>query len=322
MKTTLLFIALIAVALAAFWFDNGRALDLAAVFSGDAANIDRFVALDIRLPRILTGILIGIGLAACGVLMQAVFHNPLANEFTLGTSAGAALGALAAMVLIPGIPAPWIGVAAFAGALAVSLPTMLVSIRKAVALEAVLLTGVALSFAAVALGSALTFVSAFSLQGGAISKWSMGSLHLTDKTDLWLLGVSAALPAGLCFVMRGKLDAMLAGEEWALARGVDTAKVRGVAILAVALSIGISVALCGPIGFIGLMAPHMARGVSGGTVSKIAVSAPLIGALVLVTCDYAARNAMADPLPTGVMTAGLGTPVLVVLLMRRFRRRG
>lgn len=329
-----LWIAGLVLVLAALmlWRDLGNSLDLNLAMFGapddapaamlEAAGREQMIAWSIRLPRIMAGLMVGAALAACGVLMQAAFHNPLASPFTLGTSSGAALGAMLAMAFWRsdghGIPA---GLFAFLGALAISLPTLVIALRRMIPMEAVLLTGVALSYAAVSMGSAMNFLATETTVNSYI-KWSLGSLVLTDWDDVAMLGLAMALPVGTCLALRAKLDAMLTGEEWALARGVNTARVRFVAILAVAVSVGISVALCGPIGFIGLMCPHMARGISGPTVSRIAVTAPLLGALTLILCDYAGRNHPfgPQPIPPGVMTAAIGTPAFIILLAQRFGR--
>jgi len=322
------------IALGAFmvWRDLGMSLDLGLALGGapegstaaaiDAAEKEQLIAWSIRLPRVLAGILIGAALASCGVLMQAAFHNPLASPFTLGTSSGAALGAMVAMALWKGgglgLPA---GVFAFVGALAISLPTLIIALRRMIPMEAVLLTGVALSYAAVSMGSAMNFLSTETTVNSYI-KWSLGSLVITEWSDIGILVVGMAIPVGVCWVLRAKLDAMLTGEEWALARGISTPRLRFLAILAVAISVGISVAMCGPIGFIGLMCPHMARGISGSTVTRIAITAPLLGALTLILCDYVGRNHPfgTQPIPPGVMTAAIGTPAFIILLVQRFGR--
>ncbi len=310
-----------------FLWDGGQLLDVMALFSSDSSPSSitlNAIAFDLRLPRILTGMLVGMALASCGVLMQATFHNPLASPFTLGTSAGAALGAMIALATWQsgGLTLP-VGMFAFLGALLISLPTLFIASRRLIPLEAVLLTGVALSYAAVAMGSAMNFLNADSTIFSYI-RWSLGSLTITQWSDVALVVVAAILPVATCWVLRNKLDAMLTGEEWALARGINTGRIRAVSILVVAASVGMTVAVCGPIGFIGLMCPHMARGVSGATVSRIAITAPLIGALVLVSCDWFGRNIpffdSAPQVPPGVMTAALGTPAFVWLLFRRFGR--
>jgi iron complex transport system permease protein len=332
MKNGWLVILVGMLALLMVWRDLGNSLDLTLALWGapdgafpamqEAADKEQMIAWGIRLPRVMAGLLVGAALAACGVLMQAAFHNPLASPFTLGTSSGAALGAMLAMAFWRndghGIPA---GLFAFLGALAISLPTLVIALRRLIPMEAVLLTGVALSYAAVSMGSAMNFLSTETTVNSYI-KWSLGSLVITDWEDVAMLAVAMLLPVGTCLALRSKLDAMLTGEEWALARGVNTARIRFLAILAVAVSVGISVALCGPIGFIGLMCPHMARGISGSTVSRIAITAPLLGALTLILCDYAGRNHPfgQQPVPPGVMTAAIGTPAFIILLARRFGR--
>lgn len=329
MRNAVLFACLLLSAVAILLWDVGHALDLGLAIEGlfgggnvPGASTEAQIALDVRLPRILAGLLVGAALSSCGVLMQAAFHNPLASPFTLGTSSGAALGTIFAMYLLNGdATIVQLGSAAFLGALVISLPTMVVALRRSVSMEAVLLTGVALSYGALAVGSAMNFISSEATVNRFV-RWTLGSLLVTRWEEVVMLAGAAVLPLFLCIRWRGRLDAMLSGEEWALARGVETHRLRFFCILAVAVSVGISVAICGPIIFIGLMCPHMARGISGSTVSRIVLTAPLVGAFTLLLCDYLGRNHPfgQHSIPPGVMTAALGTPAFIYLLWRRFGR--
>ncbi|MCK6439404.1 MAG: iron ABC transporter permease [Planctomycetes bacterium] len=294
--------------------------DLGALFGqGDAVEYWRYIIFELRLPRVLMAILIGAMLASSGLLFQSTLHNPLASPFTLGSSAGAALGAyIAYLVFGPGSQGVFIGFA-FGLALLVSLPIYLLAARRRVPPEAVLLAGVAITFGTSAVISGLTYVASEKTIF-AYARWSLGDLSVIGYDNILILLVPTLLPVIYGWLARHRLDAMAGGEELALARGVNIAAVRSGALLVVTIGVGASVALCGPIAFIGLIVPHVARAIYGGGHSRLTIAAPLLGAILLMLCDFAGRNILTVDIPIGVMTAALGTPAFIALLVTRLGR--
>lgn len=280
------------------------------------------VVLDFRLPRALGAVLAGAGLANCGLLLQVVLHNPLASPFTLGSSAGASFGFLMAMVL--GVSAGWLlGLSAFAGALAVTVPIALVALRRRMPMEALLLGGVAINFGVSALSLALAMWAPANSQLGYL-QWSFGSVGGLSLSDLPLL-LAVLLPVLLLpWLMRFQLDGMLSGPDLAVARAVRVPLVRALAIGAVGLAVGAIVASCGPITFVGLVVPHVARGLFGASMTRLAWATPLLGAMLLVIADWLGGNMgywwNAGEVPIGVMSALLGAPAFIVLLALRSQR--
>lgn len=278
-----------------------------------------FVLQELRLPRALLGAVIGAALAAVGAAYQVVLENPLATPSTMGTTAGAALGALAVIVLAPdGVGAMGVGLGAFVGATAVSLGVATLAAQHRLRTEELLLAGVAVMLGA---GAATTGLQ---LQADAAAtlasvRWSLGSLSVVGwSRPLGLLPV-VVLGLLLLFVHGRALQALVAGADRAATQGVDVVRVRTVVLLVGSLLVAACVAVSGPIAFVGLVVPHLARrlGVGGGPIRLLPASA-VLGMGFLPLADGLARLALpARDLPVGVVMAVLGAPTLLALLLQR-----
>ncbi|HVT60134.1 MAG TPA: iron ABC transporter permease [Thermoanaerobaculia bacterium] len=278
----------------------------------------------LRLPRVLLSLLAGAGLAVSGLGFQTLFRNPLAEPYTLGIASGAALGAVIAMRFEStaqplGLPA--VALASFAGALcAMALVVGLALRRQGIATPTLLLAGVAVSFSCSATILFLQYL-ADSTQTFRMVRWMMGGLAVVGYREVlwalpWVAGGSAVLLAA-----RWDLNLLLTGEELAASRGVDLGKLRLRLLLATSLMIGALVAVAGPIGFVGLIVPHIVRRWVGHDHLYLAPACLLGGGAFLTLCDGAARTVMAPAeLPVGVLTALLGGPFFLWLLI--LRRRG
>ncbi len=283
------------------------------------------IILNVRLPRVLLALIAGAGLAVAGVLMQALFRNPLAEPAIIGVSAGAALGAVATIVLgstvfvgLTRLLDVWtLPVAAFAGALATTLIVFTLARRDGV-LDAttMLLTGIAINALAGAAIGLLIFI-ATDEQLRSLTFWNLGSLGAATWSAL-----AGASPLALAAVLSapflaGWLNALLLGESEALHLGVPVETVKRVVIGLSALATGAIVAVTGVIGFIGLIAPHLARLVVGPDHRVLLPLAAMLGATLLTLADLAART-LARPaeLPLGVLTALVGAPFFLYLLRR------
>ncbi|MBV8879556.1 MAG: iron ABC transporter permease [Planctomycetaceae bacterium] len=275
----------------------------------------------IRVPRVLLAFLAGSGLAMAGMTFQALFRNPLATPFTLGVSSGAAFGATAAIRL--GWTASLLGVSAvslsaFAGALASLVLVYGVAMaRSTFSTSALLLAGAAISFFFWSLILFIQYLSDFT-SSFRILRWLMGGLETVGYGAVldvlpFVISGSAVI---LCFTR--ELNLMAAGEDLAVSRGVQVGVVRAVLFSASTLMVGGVVALCGPIGFVGMMAPHICRLLIGTEHRHLAPATFLFGGLFLLACDAVARLLIAPAeIPVGVITALLGGPFFVWLLLRR-----
>jgi iron complex transport system permease protein len=304
-----------------------RALSLVTGMSGsEISPRDAVVILDIRLPRAVMGAMIGAALASSGCVMQGLFRNPLADPGIVGASSGAALAAVTMIVLggpfVAALPVEIriyaMPVAAFAGALAVTALLYGVATREsATSVAMMLLAGIALGGLASAALGFLIFQSDES-QLRELTFWTLGSIagSTWDKLVVLLPFVAVALIAfqGIA----GDLDAMLLGESEASHLGVSTEWTKRVAILGVAGAVGASVAMSGVIGFVGIVVPHLLRLATGPSHRFLLPASALLGAILLLAADLVSRTVVAPAeLPIGILTALIGSPFFLWLLIRR-----
>lgn len=304
----------------------------AALWSADDA-VDAEILWKIRLPRVAAAFLAGAALAVSGAAFQGVFRNPLAEPFTLGVSSGAALGASLAIHLKLGAaltvrigpvplsvaPTAWF---ALAGATAaIGLVYGLTRLRRGFSSATLLLAGVAVSFFFSSLVLFLQYISD-PTQTFLMLRWVMGGLERIVGFD----DVLGLLPfaAGGCLIvlyLAHELDLLSTGDDLAAARGVEVHRVKMALFFAASLSVAGVVAACGPIGFVGLIAPHICRLLVGPGHRGLVPASLLFGGAFLVLCDTLARTLMAPTeLPVGILTALLGGPFFLWLLLGRTGR--
>jgi iron complex transport system permease protein len=277
----------------------------------------------LRLPRVLLALLAGAGLAVSGLGFQTLFRNDLAEPYTLGVATGAALGAVLGLRLEESMALlglPIVALASFTGALAATALVVGLALRRQdTAVSTLLLAGIAVSLSCSAIILFLQYL-ADSTQTFRMVRWMMGGLSVVGYREVlwvlpWVLGGAAVL-----LFLRWDLNLLLMGEELAASRGVDLGRLRLKVLLAVSLMIGALVAVAGPIGFVGLMVPHILRRWVGYDHLFLAPACVLGGGAFLVLCDLAARTIMAPAeLPVGVLTALLGGPFFLWLLVWRTR---
>jgi iron complex transport system permease protein len=283
------------------------------------------VLLAIRLPRTLLGLLAGGTLGACGAAIQALFRNPLADPTLIGTASGAALGAALAIVLLPTLPfaAPaWLGaatlpLAAFAGSAATTALVYRLAARDGVTpVATLLLAGIALTALANAGVGLLTYLAS-DAQLRSLVFWNLGSLGGATWQALagaapWLLLTLALLPASAT-----ALNLLLLGEREARHLGIDVERLTRRTVFLVALGVGAAVAVCGVIGFVGLMVPHLVRLIAGPDHRIVLPGSMALGAALLIGADLVSRTIVAPAeLPIGVVTAFAGAPFFLWLLRR------
>jgi iron complex transport system permease protein len=299
-----------------------QSVSLADVLHGDPTAAAIFWQL--RLPRVLLALLAGAGLAVSGLGFQTLFRNDLAEPYTLGVASGAALGAVIALRLDVAeslLGLPLIAPASFVGALgATALVVGLALRQRQDSTSTLLLAGIAVSLSSSAIILFLQFLSD-STQTFRMVRWMMGGLAVVGYGEVlwvapWVLGGTLVL-----LLLRWDLNLLLTGEELAASRGVDLVRLRLKVLLVTSLMIGALVAVAGPIGFVGLMVPHILRRWVGYDHLYLAPACVLGGGAFLVLCDLAARTIMSPAeLPVGVLTALLGGPFFLWLLVLRRRR--
>ena len=298
-----------------------------ALISGEAMPArDRLILWDIRLPRMLTGVLVGASLAVAGAVMQGLFRNPLADPGLVGVGAGAGLGAVGAIVL-GGLAPSWVAqsfgyhlvpVAAFFGGWVSTLILYRVATRSGrTSVATMLLAGIALGALAGAVTGVLVYI-AEDRQLRDLTFWGLGSLSGASWPKLLAAGPVMALAlVSAPFLARG-LNGLALGEAAAHHIGLSVQRVKAVAILTVAAATGAGVAVAGGIGFIGIVVPHLLRLATGPDHRFLLINAGLAGATLLLLADMIARSILAPAeLPIGIVTATLGAPVFLWILLRR-----
>jgi iron complex transport system permease protein len=294
-----------------------RAFDRSVPF---AENVDAQIFFIARLPRVLAAAMIGATLASAGVVFQALLRNPLADPFTLGISGGASAGAMTAIVLGASIAAvPPVPVASLLGAaLGATIVYRLATLRRApLSTSVLLLAGVTLNafFAAAVMG--LQYVADFTEVARA-ARWLMGDLDVGSFGPL-LATLPLLIPAVAIFaLLPSSLNVLSLGSDAAAARGVDVHRSQRLSFLGATLATAGAVSLAGPVGFVGIIVPHMVRLVVGGDHRILLPASALLGAAFLVACDLIARTAVASiELPVGIITAVIGGPFFLWLLVRQ-----
>src|SRR5258706_4265645 len=302
-------------------------ISLARAFSRSlpfADNVDAQIFFIARLPRVVGAALVGAGLAAAGVVFQALLRNPLAATETLGVSIGASVGAIVAITLLPsfsigGVSA--VPVASFTGSLgALAIVYALSAARsRGMSSTVLLLGGVVLTSFLGAILTLIQYLADFS-QTFRTVRWLMGSLDVGSYPPIVAALVPLAIAAVGYATLPRTLDLMSLGPEAAAARGVDVVRAERVALVSASLSTGAAVSLAGPIGFIGIVVPHLVRLMVGADHRLVLPSSALFGAAFLIGCDLIARTAFAPlELPVGIVTAMIGGPFFLWLLFRRAR---
>lgn len=275
----------------------------------------------IRLPRVLLGVLVGAGLAVCGVALQAMVRNVLADPYLLGINSGASSGAAAAILFGAGARFGQyaLSTSAFVGALAASLLVFLIA-RSGGRVTSIrlLLSGVAVGYALYAATSFLIFASGSAEGSRSVMFWLLGSLGLA-RWDV-LLTVAAAVIGGTIAYLAiagRRLDALAVGDETAHTLGVSPDRFRMRLLVVVSLCVGVLVSASGSIGFVGLVVPHLARRLVGASHVRVVPVAALLGAILLVWADVVARVLLApQEIPIGIITSLLGAPFLLILIRR------
>jgi len=276
---------------------------------------DNQAIFNLRLLRIVAAILVGSGLAVSGIALQATLRNPLAEPYLLGTSSGAGLAAVIAVIL--GISRIYMPLAAFLGAvLSISIVYSLARERGLIADKSLILCGVIIS---VAFSSVIVFlVSLFGNEAmHEMNWWLWGSLQVYDYKLLLLVALPVILGICVIYLFAQDLNAISMGEEEAVHLGIDTQNIKKILILTTSLITASLICICGIIGFVGLIIPHMMRLIIGPNHKVLIPTTCLAASIFMVLCDLFSRTLFSPiEIPIGVITAIIGAPVFVILLKK------
>ena len=321
-------IALVCVYLDLSWISGRESYSLSDVLDtifGGGTLTSQSIILDTNAPRVLIGIFVGMGLAIAGCAMQAVFRNPLASPYILGLSSGASVGAAVSMLFtIPLIP---MGIVTPVLAFITCFLTMVLvysmsRIGGTVRTESLILSGVAVSSLLSAIVSFLTYIAGDKLEG--IVFWSMGNLGNAEWGEIVFIA-PVIVVCGVLLVTQAKgLNAMMLGDVHALDLGVDVRKTRLFVLVISTIIVAAAVSFTGVIGFIGLVIPHILRILLGPDNRVIMPLSMFAGASFVLICDYLSRILIPTYgiLPIGVVTALIGAPVFIYLLIRKKKEVG
>jgi iron complex transport system permease protein len=313
---------LVALAIGPSWLPVGQAVDVVLHHLGFHNRINvtsNSIVWYLRLPRTVLAALCGAGLALAGTVMQAVLGNPLADPYILGTSSGASFGAVIVVITLHNTGSGALSGGAFVGALAAfSVVMLLSSNRRQTGPVRTILAGVAVGYLASAGTSLIETVSANAQQFEGIEFWLLGSFGGAVWTQNLLVLVTVLVVGCFCMTRARGMDALVFGDEMAAAVGVDARRLRLELSVVVAVLTAVMVAVSGAVGFIGLVLPHVARWLVGITHRRVIPAVMLGGAIFAVWADTIARTAFAPvEVPVGVITAMVGAPFFIVLLLRR-----
>lgn len=279
--------------------------------------------LALRLPRLLLGICVGSGLGLSGAALQGLFRNPLVDPGLIGVSSGAALFASTLMVLGSGAMSspPMLLAAGFLGGLIAAVSVQRLSqVRGRIMVPALILAGVAINAIAGALIGLLSYIAS-DAQLRSLTFWTLGSLSgATWPRVLWAGGVSLVATA-LILRLSSSLHVLVLGESAAAHLGIAIDSLKRQALLFSVLLVASSVALCGIIGFVGLIVPHVVRMLVGPDQRRVLPGSAILGAVLLLWADLISRSVVAPAeLPLGTVTAALGSPVFLTLILRERQR--
>jgi iron complex transport system permease protein len=298
---------------------NGRWGSLNNVENESYLNI----ILQVRMPRVIFALLIGMGLSLCGAVMQAVVQNPLADPYILGISSGASLGATFAILVGLGSGAilSQFGVAfgAFTGAMLTSIAVLVLSSigGKATSVKLVL-SGVVIGALCSSFSSLIIYFANNAEGIKTVTFWSMGSLASSSWGKTPILAIVVLLGCVMFLFQHRVLNTMLLGDESAITLGINLSAYRKFYMIVAALITGTMVAYAGMIGFVGLIIPHITRGIFGAEHKRLTLGTILLGGLFLIWADILSRTLIPNvELPIGIITSVIGSPLFIYMIVKK-----
>jgi iron complex transport system permease protein len=320
---------LLAVLLAAVSIGRGdypiSLVEVIETIFGGGSSSTRFIVLDLRMPRTLTGLFVGAALGASGAITQAIARNPLASPDLLGVTDGAAVAAVLAIVIggssgtaAGGLAAVGVPTAALVGGLAAAILVYALAYRSGVDGYRLVLVGIGVSAAAFSATSWLLIMAKVE-QAGQVLVWMRGSLSGRDWGDVVPAGCAVAVLLPLALVLTFRLGVLSLDDDTARGLGVPVNRSRAGLVLVAVLLAATATACAGPLRFVALVAPQITQRVARAAVPPLLGSA-MVGALLTVCADLLARTLLGDTQPAGIITVLLGAPYLLFLIVRRNRR--
>lgn len=273
------------------------------------------ILFDVRLPRLLAGVLIGAGLSVSGAAFQGLFRNPLVSPHILGVSAGSGFGAAVAILFFGHIIAVQILSFVF-GLLAVLMTYSLSRVYRATPVLMLVLSGIIVGALFSASTSLIKYVADPVNEMPSIVFWLLGSLNNASNRDMVVVGPIILIGITVLLLIRWRINLLAMGEEDARALGVDTGRIRATVILCATMISAAAVSIGGIIGWIGLVIPHIGRLIAGPDNKVLLPVTVLVGATYLVAVDTIARTAMEMEIPIGILTALVGAPIFAYLLRK------
>ncbi|EJO5347998.1 iron ABC transporter permease [Clostridium botulinum] len=297
-------------------------------FSSKVAGLNSTVILKIRLPRVITAVIIGAVLAGCGAVMQGILRNPIVSPYTLGLSSGSAFGAAVGIILGGRIALSkfifldkyCVILSSFIFALITMLLVYFIAKQKAMATGTLILAGVAIGYVFSALLSILKYTSNKD-QLQDIVFWLMGGLWVADWTTVAILFAINLVCIILMIKYAWDLNVLASGEEVAISLGINVNRVRIICLTLCSLSTSSCIAFTGIIGFIGLIAPHISRIIIGNDYRFLIPCSCFMGAIILLISDTLGRTLISPTeIPIGIITALIGAPFFIYLIMKERRK--
>jgi len=293
---------------------------LAAALMGTGESTVRIILLNIRLPRVLGGLLAGIGLSVSGTLLQTVTANDLASPNIIGINSGAGLAVIALLTFAPAA-AQWVSLGAFWGAFGVSLVILALGQGLGSSRSGILLTGIAVTTLLNALISLLSLLDEEVL--AQYNYFTVGSLRDLHLRELMVPAVIIFTSLIFALAMSGRLSVLSMGDEAATALGIRVKRLRLAAMACAAAGAAAVVSFAGLLGFVGLVVPHIAKALAGHRPGKVLAVGSVVGAIVVIWADLLGRTLFApSELPVGILMSLIGAPYFLILLCRRNRYAG
>ncbi|SFB33999.1 FecCD family ABC transporter permease [Clostridium frigidicarnis] len=293
-----------------------------AVYSDVGSVMTQNIIWEIRFPRVLLGGICGAGLALCGVLMQCVTKNPIAEPYILGISSGASCGAVAVIVLggMSSLGINSIGAGAFVGSLISGILVFAIGTQmgKTTSTTRLVLSGMAISTIFSAFTNLLIYSAENSNQAKTALFWTVGSLGGAKREILLFPFIMLVVVMIVALIMSKSLDILLLGDDSAIILGINIKLIKSIILILATLLTSSLVAITGSIGFIGLVVPHICRTITGSDHKKLIALSSLIGAIFLILSDIVARGLFPPiEIPIGIITALVGGPFFLYLICKR-----
>jgi len=293
-----------------------------SVFFGGGSSIDQLVVTSFRLPRILIALLAGMALAVAGGILQGMIRNPLASPDIIGVTGGAGAAVVAFLTIFSNkdntlmVSIKWLPVAAFIGAAVIAFLVYFLAWKKGVSPVRLVLIGIGISALTQACTTLLMIMGPI-YRASQANIWITGTVNGSDWQDVWILLPWSIIFIFLSFMITRQLNIQELGEEVATSAGANVQRQRFILLLMSTALVGGAVAFAGGIGFVGLMAPHMARRLVGSSFGALLPVAALLGGLLVMLADLIGRTLFLPlEVPAGVFTAAIGAPYFIYLLFK------